>query len=197
LNDPRQRRRLYLVAGAGAVLLLALLFIATANGSGDSGGGPVVRPAVETSAPGATEASDSTPGFSLGGGDLLSLAWRLGLVIVIIAAAVAGLRWWGKRTAGPRSSTGYLRIVDTMAISNGRTIHLVALGKRVIAIGATAQQLSLLTELGPEESSEVLAESEGRESASLTGFAAELLQSVRRNARHEEPAELTVIGEKS
>jgi len=111
------------------------------------------------------------------------LHFLLALVIVIIAVSVAGLRWWGKKAAAPRSTTGFLRIVDTLAISNGRTIHLVALGDRVIAIGATPQQLSFLNELSEEEAAEVMAGLSQAAGQPISQFAAELFQSMRRGSR--------------
>ncbi|MDZ7729043.1 MAG: flagellar biosynthetic protein FliO [Dehalococcoidia bacterium] len=57
------------------------------------------------------------------------------------------MRWWAGKSTGPRSSTGFLRVVDTLSVGNGRTIHLVALGERIIVVGATQQSLSYLNEL--------------------------------------------------
>ncbi len=192
MNDPRARKRLLWLAAIGGVLLLALLFIALVAPSPGAAGTPVVRPAETTAGASATpapEASASQPsGFSLGGGDLISLAWRLGLVALIIGGSIVGLRWWGKRTMGPKSETGFLRVVDTLAIGNGRTIHLVALGERVITIGATAHQVSFLNELTTEESDRVLALAPRGSEQSLSGFAAELFQSFRSESRPGAPS---------
>ena len=112
------------------------------------------------------------------------LAWRLALVALVIAGAVVGLRWWGRKAMSPRSTTGFVRIVDTLAISNGRTIHLVALGNRVIVVGATAQQLAYLNELTGEESDDVLARlARNDETTNISGFAAEPFQSLRKENR--------------
>lgn len=190
MNDPKTRKRLTWIAAVAGVMLCALLFISTFAPSGPSvADSPVLRPADTTSLtgnPGA--ASDQPPagnanGFSLGGGELVSLAWRLGLVIIIIAVSIVGLRWWGRKAAGPRSTTGFLRVIDTLAISNGRTIHLVALGDRVIAVGATAQQLTLLNELSEDEALRVLADSSMASEQPLSQFAAELFQSMRRGSQ--------------
>ena len=132
--------------------------------------------AVPTTAP---TSSSSGSGFSLGGGPAVSLAWRLGLVAVIIAVSIVGLRWWGKRTSGPRSTTGFIKVVDTLAISNGRMIHLVALGDRVIAVGATTQQLTFLNELSDDESMKVLTMQPQGGDQPLAAFASELFQSMR------------------
>lgn len=188
MNDPKTRKRLTWIAAIAGVMLCALLFISTFAPS--AAGSPVLRPAETSSltgnpAAGQDESSveESSNGFSLGGGELVSLAWRLGLVIIIIAVSIVGLRWWGRKAAGPRSTTGFLRVIDTLAISNGRTIHLVALGDRVIAVGATAQQLTLLNELSEDEALRVLADSSTASDQPLSQFAAELFQSMRRGAQ--------------
>ncbi|MCK9520348.1 MAG: flagellar biosynthetic protein FliO, partial [Dehalococcoidia bacterium] len=108
---------------------------------------------------------------------------------------IAGLRWWGKRASGPRSVTGFIRVVDTLAISNGRTIHLVALGDRVIAVGATAQQLTLLNELSEEEGARVLAALPQQPQQPIASFAAELFQSMRGTSRPQGKVRDIVIGE--
>jgi flagellar biogenesis protein FliO len=186
LSDPRNRARVFWLAGIGGVLLLSLLFITLLAPAGASTPAePVLRPqaggtALATEPAPSTSAPAPARGFSIGGGEALSLAWRLGLVAIIIGVSVVGLRWWGRRTAGPRSSSGLLRVVDTLAIGNGRAIHLVALGERVIAVGATAQQLSLLAELGEAECERLLAPAAPGREQSLSGFADELLRMLGR-----------------
>jgi flagellar biogenesis protein FliO len=190
VNDPKTRKRLTWIAAIAGVMLCALLFISTFAPSGPSAAeSPVLRPADSTALtgnlpPGQDEAptADSSTGFSLGGGELVSLAWRLALVIIIIAVSIVGLRWWGRKAAGPRSTTGFLRVIDTLAISNGRTIHLVALGDRVIAVGATAQQLTLLNELSQDEALRVLADSSTASDQPLSQFAAQLFEQMKRTA---------------
>lgn len=203
MNGSLQRKRVMWIAILGGVFLLALLFISLAKPStpspAGSGAGVVIHPAPSgadalfasspTVSPGttsgaATAVAPSTgvaSGFSLGGGQAFSLAWRLALVVIIIAGSIVGLRWWGKKTAGPRSTSGFLRVVDTLAVGNGRTIHLVALGDRVIAIGATAQQLSFLSELTTEESTKLQDSLSTQPDQPIAAFASELFQSMRGN----------------
>jgi flagellar biogenesis protein FliO len=191
VNDPKTRKRLIWIAALAGAMLCALLFVSTfAPSTPSAAESPVLRPAGTTTltgnpatAPDEQATSGASTGFSLGGGELVSLAWRLGLVIVIIAVSIVGLRWWGKKAAGPRSTTGFLRVIDTLAISNGRTIHLVALGDRVIAVGATPQQLTLLNELSGDEALRVLADTSTASDQPLSQFAAELFQSMRRGSQ--------------
>jgi len=206
MNDPKTRKKLLWAALLGGGLLISLLFISVMAPSANQGvtnNSPSIRTGVtneslqQATADQADEAESEPKGFSLGGGEIVSLAWRLLLVVIIIGASVAGLRWWGKRTSGPKSSTGFLRVVDTLAISNGRTIHLVALGDRVIAVGATTQQLTLLNELTEAESLRVFDEAAKPDEAPLGQFAAQLFEQMKRTGgqvrggRHSE----IVIGE--
>ena len=185
MNDPRARRRIIWAGALAAGLVIVFLFVSLAAPDQTTGTVPEVR-VTSTGAPtqpGAAASDTGSAGFSLGAGELASLAWRLGLVVVIIAVSIVGLRWWGKKTAGPRSVTGFLRVIDTLSISNGRTIHLVAVGDRVIAVGATAQQLTLLNELTEDEASQVLAELPATGEQPVIAFAAELFQSMRKGSR--------------
>jgi flagellar protein FliO/FliZ len=146
----------------------------------------------DTAAP-AAETPDT--GFSLGPGDLASLGWRLGLVILVIAGSIVALRWWARRMAAPRSTTGFLRVIDTLPIGSNRTIHLLALGDRVIAIGATQQQITMLEALTPDEAARVLALAESTgDPLPLGEFAAQLIESLRRHDRPTAAPRETVIG---
>ncbi len=192
MNDPAARRRLTWIVVIGGVLLVAVLFIASAapGGSPAQPQLPVLDPASTQTPPPAESAA-----FSLGPSDLISLGWRIGLVIIVIAGSVGGLRWWARRMAAPRSTTGFLRIVDTLPVGNGRTIHLLALGDRVIAIGATQQQITPLEPLTPEEAARVLAAADTpRDPLPIGEFATHLLESIRRSERAARPTRDTFIG---
>ncbi|MEO8538294.1 MAG: flagellar biosynthetic protein FliO [bacterium] len=205
MNDPKARKKLLWVAALGGVLICSLVFISVLAPSTpaatespriktSSTGDLIFDSTTQTQTPAAAEHHSS--GFSLGGSQLVSLAWRLALVVIIIAVSITGLRWWGKRTSGPRSTTGFLRVLDTLAISNGRTIHLVALGDRVIAVGATTQQLTLLNELTEDEASRVTAETARPDEQPLTQFAVQLFEQMKRTTgRGTSTRSEAVIGE--
>jgi len=204
INDPKTRKKLLWAAALGGALLCSLVFITALAPSGPSvAETPVIRTGdsgdlflTEERAEPQPAEPESTGGFSLGGGQLVSLAWRLALVVVIIAVSIAGLRWWGRKAQGPKSTTGFLRVVDTLAISNGRTIHLVALGDRVIAVGATAQQLTLLNELSEDEAQRVFNDSARPDEAPLGQFAAQLFEQMKRTTGRSTAARSeAVIGE--
>jgi flagellar biogenesis protein FliO len=200
LNDADGRKRLLWLAAIAGVLVCAIIFISLAAPGTPEGAGDdlTINPGSGEAADTAAEAESDPPGFSLSAGGALSLAWRLALVVVVIAGAVVGLRWWGRKAMAPRSTSGFLRIVDTLAISNGRTIHLVALGERVIVVGATSQQLAYLNELTPDESGDVLGRlARQDETANFGGFAAELLHSLRKDNLRGAPPTTPIIGERS
>lgn len=192
MNDPRARKRLIWAGALAATLVVSLLFVSLFSPSGPQqtaipevrvSDSSLAQPGPSPSALPSSEKPASGSEFSLGGGQIIGLAWRLALVGVIIGVSIVGLRWWGKKTAGPRSVTGFIRVVDTLSISNGRTIHLVALGERVIAVGATTQQLTMLSELSEDEARQVLAETPATGEQPVIAFASELFHSMRRGNR--------------
>ncbi len=196
MNGAANHRRVLWLAAIGGVLLLSVLFVTLlAPSPQPAATSPVIRPAETATGESQDAAEPGSSGFSLGGGDIVSLGLRLGLVVVIIAASIFALRWWGRKTLGPRSASGFLRVVDTLAVGNGRTIHLVALGERVIAVGATAQQLSYLAELTGDESRQVLESVPRPAGQSVAGFAADLFSSMRRDHSRQRPLPVeTLIG---
>jgi flagellar biogenesis protein FliO len=72
----------------------------------------------------------------------------------------------------------------------------VALGDRVIAVGATSQQLTLLNELTEDEASRVFTETARPEEQPLGQFAAQLFEQMKRSTgRGSAPAQTeTIIG---
>ncbi len=199
MQDVDNRKRMMWLAGVGGALVLGILFVTMFAGGPSTGYDPGVslRPE-ETSLAGVGQpasaaeepATPQTQAFSLGAGDIFSLAWRLALVAIIVAASLFALRWYARKTSGPKSQTGFLRVVDTLPVGSGRTIHLVALGDRVIVVGATPQSLGLLNELTPEESEGVLLESLHAHEQPFGAFAGELMKNLRhsntaRSLRHD------------
>lgn len=192
MNDPAARRRLTWLLAIGGALLVAVLFISIAAPARRDPPSPTLVPQNTTDQP-AVEPPQS--GFSLGPGDLASLGWRLGLVVIVIAGSIVVLRWWARRIAAPRSTTGFLRVVDTLPIGSNRTIHLLALGERVIAIGATQQQITMLETLTPEEAAHVLTLARAQsEPLPLGEFAAHLIESLRRHERRPTTPPEPIIG---
>lgn len=192
MNDPAARRRLTWLLAIGGALLVAVLFTSIAAPTRNGPPSPTLVPQNTADQP---VSEPPQAGFSLGPGDLASLGWRLGLVVIVIAGSIVLLRWWARRIAAPRSTTGFLRVVDTLPIGSNRTIHLLALGERVIAIGATQQQITMLETLTPEEAAHVLTLARAQtETLPLGEFATQLIQSLRRHEPQPTPPQETIIG---
>jgi flagellar protein FliO/FliZ len=205
LKSPAERRRMWLMAGGAGllVLVLALLSVAAPGGGASENAVPAIRTSSgtvaspETPQQQAEPASGGSGGLSFSAGMIASLAWRLALVAVVLAGAVIGLRWWSRRAASPASTSGFVRVVDSLAISNGRSIHLVALGERVIAIGATTTTITMLDELTDEEAAQVLDPAARPAPQPIADFAAELFDTLRgaRRSRGAAGKQEVVIGE--
>jgi flagellar biogenesis protein FliO len=85
--------------------------------------------------------------------------------------------------------------VDTLPFQGGRSVHLVAVGERVIVVGATAQQLSFLAELKAEEATSLLEQRSTTPEPSVSAFAAQLFQSLRRDGNQMTSGHADIIGE--
>ncbi len=72
---------------------------------------------------------------------------KLLLVIGLVYATLAGLKWLqkGKNTSGTGGAT--IQVLETVGLAPGRTLHLVVVGEKTLLIGATEQQVGLITEL--------------------------------------------------
>jgi len=76
---------------------------------------------------------------------LLSLAWKLGLVI----ALAYGLLWLMKRGMHVRrlNPGERMQLVETIGLGNNRSLHLLRVGSRSLLIGATGQELRMLADV--------------------------------------------------
>ena len=193
------------IAVLGGVFLLALLFISIAKPSNPSGADVVVRPptsgadslfaatatvpASGTPAPTATAspASGVSSGFSLGGGQ--GFPWLGGSLLWSSSSPsrLSGCAGGAKRrpahvvhrvSARPRHTRGRQRPHRSIS---------VAIGDRVIAIGATTQQLSFLSELTGDESSKLLESLATQPDQPIAAFASRLFQSMRGNRSKSSP----------
>ena len=73
---------------------------------------------------------------------LVSLALVVGLLILL--ARVAQGRYRGRSGAA-------IQVLHRQALGKGSSVAVVSIGGRVLVVGATEQQVSLLTELDPDE----------------------------------------------
>ncbi|HYF72240.1 MAG TPA: flagellar biosynthetic protein FliO [Nocardioides sp.] len=73
---------------------------------------------------------------------LVSLSLVLGLLLLLI-------RFGGRRFRGNRDSM--VRVLHRHHLSRGSTVSVVAVGSRLLVLGATEHQVRVLTELDPED----------------------------------------------
>lgn len=129
-----------------AVGLLLVLIVAMAP----SQAAWAQTPAVATVAP--TESLQPQGGGDLWGdaasvpGLLLSLSWKLGLVVLLAYASMWVMRH-GLRVRRA-AAVGRLSVLETANLGGQRTLHLVRAGSRTFLIGATPQQVTALADLG-------------------------------------------------
>jgi flagellar biosynthetic protein FliO len=74
------------------------------------------------------------------------------LMFVILLAAVAALAWLTRCTAALRQSGGAsIRLVAAQGLGQRERVVVVNVGARFFLLGHTAQQISFLAELSPED----------------------------------------------
>lgn len=121
------------------------------------------------------DAADSGVGggvTTFGLGEWFGLGIRLALVVAVIWAAVAAMRWYVRRMNGSsrRGAFGALEVLETHALGPNRSLHLVRLGDRAVLIGATQERITqLLTVDDPDDLKRLLDEPEETISARTSG----------------------------
>lgn len=81
---------------------------------------------------------------------LVDLAWKLAIVVVLAYVVLALLRRYS--LAGlPGQRRGALQVQEAITLAPNRALYLVRAGDRRLLLGVTANQITLLTELAPEE----------------------------------------------
>ncbi len=91
--------------------------------------------------------------LAFGGQDWFNLGLRLGLVLLVIWAAIVAMRWYVRRMNGEGGGAGrQLKIVETRSLGPNRSLHLVRIGDRAVLIGVTAERINHLLAIDdPEE----------------------------------------------
>ena len=91
-----------------------------------------------------------------------SLVWPVvkmlsALVIVIVAVYLAmfALKKLSNRKAAGTAAPGSLDLMQTVYVGPHKTVSLVRVGGRSVLVGVTDQNISLLTELTPQETEEL------------------------------------------
>lgn len=89
------------------------------------------------------------PGASPGS-YLLRALLSLALVVCLIYAVYYGLRWWRGGLLRAREGEGIV-VLDHARLDGDKSVYVVALGDKVVVLGASGSDLRMLCELGEEE----------------------------------------------
>ncbi|HMQ51756.1 MAG TPA: flagellar biosynthetic protein FliO [Anaerolineae bacterium] len=76
-----------------------------------------------------------------------TLVLKLGLVLGLVYVSMAGLRWLKQHKVGGLGGGHTVRVLETTGLGPNQALHLVVVGDKTLLIGATPQQLSLISEL--------------------------------------------------
>lgn len=106
-------------------------------------------PTAGSETPSQSVAGSAVPGFSAG--DMAGLALRLLLVAGIIAGSLFVLKLYSQKLRTVSGSTGVVRVLDTLGLASGRVVYVLDAGEKVLLIGATQTQISLLGEITGKE----------------------------------------------
>jgi len=99
----------------------------------------------------ATTSPDSLPAFTGAGLESLwpSLAQLAG-ALVFVLALIWGTTWLARRLMKGRFGGGaedHMRVLERLHLAPKKSVEIVAVGKRVLVLGVTENQIGLLTEL--------------------------------------------------
>lgn len=89
-----------------------------------------------------TDPLGSTPLYFLG-----VLVKLVGVLLLIVLSSILFRRWFQPGLNG--KSTRQLRLLETVRLSPKQALHLVSIGDQQLLIGATDQNVSLITQVEP------------------------------------------------
>ena len=76
--------------------------------------------------------------------------------VVFVLALLAGLLWWLRRGGRIQPRGRCLSVIDFVALGGGCGLTVVQVGERYFLMAAASGQLSLVSELGPQDVAEAL-----------------------------------------
>jgi flagellar biogenesis protein FliO len=94
------------------------------------------------------KASGEDTGTSSSNGSFLRFVFGL----IVVVGAILGVHWllkrWGQsRIQGVAGRTGVIDVVATTNLAQGRTLHLVRVGRELVLVGATEQSITRIGEM--------------------------------------------------
>jgi flagellar protein FliO/FliZ len=87
-------------------------------------------------------------------GSVFPSLWRLFGALLVVLALVWGTMWVARRFLKGRfngTARSNLKVVERMYLAPKRSIELVSIGERILVLGVTENQISMLTELEADE----------------------------------------------
>ena len=80
-------------------------------------------------------------------GEAVSFLAKFGLILILLYGSLRVLRSFMLRQRGMTSSSAQIEILETRYLSSNRALYLVGAGPKVLLLGGTDQQVTLLAEL--------------------------------------------------
>ncbi|MFQ5343373.1 MAG: flagellar biosynthetic protein FliO [Anaerolineae bacterium] len=80
-------------------------------------------------------------------GEAVSFLAKFGLILILLYVSLRALRSFMLRQRGTTSSSAQIEILETRYLSSNRALYLVGAGPKVLLLGGTDQQVTLLAEL--------------------------------------------------
>ncbi len=80
----------------------------------------------------------------------MDLIWDVAAKTALVLALLYAVLWWIRRVNGKSALTGRrpaIQVMQSAQLGPGRTLHLIGVGEKVLLVGATSQQVSLLSEM--------------------------------------------------
>jgi len=93
---------------------------------------------------------------------LLRTIFSLVLVILLLVVFIAGIKWLQNRTQSGYSKIKSMSIQETLTLGPKKQLFLVNVLDRVLLIGASENNLSLIAEMTEEEKKKISGKKQGR-----------------------------------
>jgi len=152
MNSKRQKRP-YL--GVAVILMAAVVGLVMIN-IGPAEADRVVD--AQQPAAGAPPTQTPEPAFT---GTALPSLLRLASAMVIVIACIYGAIWLLRRLMGRkgglRGNSGSLEVLETACVAPKKTVSLIRVADKAVLVGITESNMSVLTELDPEQTAALAA----------------------------------------
>ena len=152
-----KRRSQLTVVAIVLAALIGVLAINTDRATAVKADATVETTAAQTETAATTNNGSSTGFYSSAAPSLIKLVSALVIVVVCIYVGVYLLRkLMGKKYSGNRRNT-VLEVLETTYVAPKKSVSLLRVADKAVLVGTSENQISVLTELDPEQTREVLA----------------------------------------